>query len=115
MLCDADDEVARTAWRVAVALVPEDDKKELVDEFVKQFGRGDRHTQMSLSRALVDLGDVLAPALDKVAMHPNPAPAAHACATERQRSCNGGRLASGCDSGNPWVICWPSVGSSGGH
>ena len=39
--------------------------------------------QMSLSRALVDLGDVLAPALEKVAMHPNPTPAAHACATER--------------------------------
>ncbi|MEU2715928.1 hypothetical protein [Streptomyces sp. NPDC007205] len=27
MLRDADEEVARTAWRVAVVLVPEDEKK----------------------------------------------------------------------------------------
>jgi hypothetical protein len=31
MLCDADDEVARTAWRVAVLLVPEGEKKDLAD------------------------------------------------------------------------------------
>jgi HEAT repeat protein len=82
MLRDADDEVARTAWRVAVALVPEDQKKNLVDELVAQLGRGDRNVQLSLSRALVDLGDVIEPALAKAAANPDPAVAAHARATE---------------------------------
>lgn len=82
MLRDADDEVARTAWRVAVALVPEDEKKDLVDELVVQLGRGDRTVQLSLSRALVDLGDVIEPALEKAAANSDPAVAAHARATE---------------------------------
>ena len=82
MLRDADDEVARTAWRTAVALVPEDEKQDLVDELVRQLGRGDREVQLSLSRALVDLGDVIEPALEKAAANPDPAVAAHARATE---------------------------------
>ncbi len=82
MLRDADDEVARTAWRVAVALVPEGEKKALADELVVQLGRGDRSVQLSLSRALVDLGDVIEPALEKAAANPDPAVAAHARATE---------------------------------
>ncbi|MDT3445077.1 HEAT repeat domain-containing protein [Pseudofrankia sp. BMG5.37] len=82
MLRDADDEVARTAWRVAVALVPEDEKKDLADELVVQLGRGDRNVQLSLSRALVDLGNVIEPALEKAAANPDPAVAAHARATE---------------------------------
>ncbi|GEC03607.1 hypothetical protein SSP24_12620 [Streptomyces spinoverrucosus] len=85
LLRDADDEVARTAWRVAVVLVPEDEKKYLVDELVMQLGRGDRNVQLSLSRALVDLGDVTEPALDKAAASPDPAVAAHARATELLR------------------------------
>ncbi|CUW32598.1 MULTISPECIES: HEAT repeat domain-containing protein [Streptomyces] len=85
MLRDADDEVARTAWRVAVALVPEDEENELADELVRQLGRGDRSVQLSLSRALVDLGDVTRPALEKAAANPDPAVAAHARATELLR------------------------------
>ena len=85
MLRDADDEVARTAWRVAVVLVPEDEKKDLVDELVMQLGRGDRNVQRSLSRALVDLGDVTKPALEKAAANPDPVAAAHARATELLR------------------------------
>ncbi|MFH9981764.1 HEAT repeat domain-containing protein [Streptomyces sp. NPDC017179] len=85
MLRDADDEVARTAWRVAVVLVPEDEKKDLSDELVTQLGRGDRDVQLSLSRALVDLGDVTGPALEKAAASPDPAVAAHAGATELLR------------------------------
>ncbi|MFJ8048358.1 HEAT repeat domain-containing protein [Streptomyces luteogriseus] len=81
MLRDADDEVARTAWRVAVVLVPEDEKKDLADELVVQLGRGDRKVQLSLSRALVDLGDVIKPALERVAESSDPAVAAHARAT----------------------------------
>jgi HEAT repeat protein len=85
MLRDADDEVARTAWRVAVALVPEDEKVDLVDELVTQLGRGDRDVRLSLSRALVDLGDVITPALEKAATNPDPAVASHARATELLR------------------------------
>ncbi|MCQ4045882.1 HEAT repeat domain-containing protein [Streptantibioticus rubrisoli] len=85
MLRDADDEVARAAWRVAVVLVPEDEKEDLVDELVTQLGRGDRDVQLSLSRALVDLGDVTKPVLEKAAAHPDPAVATHASATELLR------------------------------
>ncbi|MGW3207567.1 HEAT repeat domain-containing protein [Streptomyces sp. NPDC001135] len=85
MLRDADDEVARTAWRVAVVLVPEDEKKDLADELVLQLGRGDRDVRLSLSRALVGLGDVTEPALQKAAANPDPVVAAHARATELLR------------------------------
>ncbi|WP_055693916.1 hypothetical protein [Streptomyces prasinopilosus] len=85
MLRDADDEVARTAWRVAVALVPEGEEKDLADELVLQLGRGDRTVQLSLSRALTGLGDAVGPALEKAARHPDPAVAAHARATELLR------------------------------
>jgi HEAT repeat protein len=81
MLRDADDEVARTAWRVAVVLVPEDGKQDLADELVRQLGRGDRNVRLSLSRAFVDLGDVTEPALEKAAAGPDPEVAAHARAT----------------------------------
>ncbi|WP_309141717.1 HEAT repeat domain-containing protein [Streptomyces griseicoloratus] len=85
MLHDADDEVARTAWRVAVVLVPEDEKADLAGELVRELGRGDRDVQLSLSRALVGLGDVTGPALERAAASPDPAVAAHARATELLR------------------------------
>ena len=78
MLRDSDDELARTAWRCAVALVPEGEKKALGEELAGQLGRGDRDVQLSLSRALIGLGDAVEPALDKAAESPNPAKAAHA-------------------------------------
>lgn len=82
MVRDADDEVARTAWRVAVALVPAEEKNDLAGELVTQLGRGDRTVRLSLSRALVDLGDVIEPALERAAMNPDLAVATHARATE---------------------------------
>ncbi|MEU1463167.1 HEAT repeat domain-containing protein [Streptomyces sp. NPDC005727] len=85
MLRDADDEVARTAWRVAVVLVAEDDKEDLAGELATQLGRGDREVRLSLSRTLVDLGDVTAPALEKAAADPDPVVATHARATELLR------------------------------
>ncbi|WP_455753740.1 HEAT repeat domain-containing protein [Streptomyces luteogriseus] len=85
MLRDADDEAARTAWRVAVLLVPEDEEKELAGELVLQLGRGDRKVQLSLSRALAGLGDVIKPALERAAASSDPAVAAHARATELLR------------------------------
>ncbi|MFD5466373.1 HEAT repeat domain-containing protein [Kitasatospora sp. NPDC127059] len=81
LLRDADDEVARTAWRVAVVLVPEDRREDLADELVRQLGRGDRTVRLSLSRAFVDLGPVTESALEKAAADPDPAVAAHARAT----------------------------------
>ncbi|MER6472671.1 HEAT repeat domain-containing protein [Streptomyces collinus] len=80
-LHDPDDEVARTAWRVAVALVPEDGKKDLAADLVTQLGRGDRGVRLSLSRALVELGHETEAVLAKAAEHPDPAVAAHARAT----------------------------------
>jgi HEAT repeat protein len=57
LLRDPDDEVARSAWRAAVVLVPEHDRAELASRLVMQFGRGGREVQLSLSRALAGLGD----------------------------------------------------------
>ncbi len=85
MLRDSDDELARTAWRCAFALVPEGEKKALGEELASQLGRGDRDVQLSLSRALIGLGDAVEPALGKAAESPNPAKAAHARATESLR------------------------------
>src|SRR6185369_1466843 len=54
LLRDSDDEVARSAWRAAVILVPDGQEKDLAEELATQLGRrGDRDVQLSLSRALV--------------------------------------------------------------
>lgn len=82
LLRDTDDEVARTAWRVAVILVPEAEEGGLAEELVRQLGRGDRDVRLSLSRALVDLGEATRPALEQAAAHPDPAVSTHARATE---------------------------------
>lgn len=52
LLRDADDEVARSAWRAAVVLVPHGQEKNLAEELSVHFGRGTRELQLSLSRAL---------------------------------------------------------------
>ncbi|MFD7166327.1 HEAT repeat domain-containing protein [Streptomyces violascens] len=83
LLSDADDEVARSAWRAAVILVPEGEEAALAAVLVTQLGRGERETQLSLSRALVALGDVIAPALLAVTTAPGLRVRAHALATQR--------------------------------
>jgi HEAT repeat protein len=84
LLRDPDDEVARSAWRAAVILVPDGQKKELAEELASQLGRGDRDVQLSLSRALVALGqDVVEPVLRKAMASGNAGVHAHASATER--------------------------------
>ena len=85
MLDDPDDGVARTAWRTAVVLVPEDEKASLAEDLARQLGRGDRGVQRSLSRALIDLGEFAAPVLEKAAQSLDPRMAAHARATELLR------------------------------
>jgi HEAT repeat protein len=83
LLRDSDDEVARSAWRAAVVLVPAAERKGLAVELVAQLGRGDRNVRLSLSRALVALGDVIEPALRKGLASADPTVRAHARATER--------------------------------
>ncbi|MFF8731663.1 HEAT repeat domain-containing protein [Streptomyces sp. NPDC015171] len=83
LLSDADDEVARSAWRAAVALVPEDAKGELAVVLAGQLGRGEHETQLSLSRALVALGEAMLPALGAATTDPDPRVRAHALATDR--------------------------------
>ena len=83
LLHDADDEVARSAWRAAVVLVPAGGEEELAQALAAQLGRGDRDVQLSLSRALVALGDAAVPVLAEAARHGNVAVRAHAIATER--------------------------------
>ena len=84
LLRDSDDEVARSAWRAAVVLVPDGQEKDLAEELAAQFGRGDHKVQLSLSRALVALGEAAAEPVLRAAMASgDPAVQAHARATER--------------------------------
>ena len=84
LLCDPDDDVARSAWRAAVILVPDGQKSELAAELAAQFGRGGRELQLSLSRAFVALGaEAVEPVLRKAMVSDAPGVRAHAIATER--------------------------------
>ncbi|WP_030744812.1 HEAT repeat domain-containing protein [Streptomyces sp. NRRL F-5135] len=83
LLSDADDEVARSAWRAAVVLVPEGEERELVVVLAAQLGRGEHATRLSLSRALISLGEVMLPTLGAATTDPDPRVRAHAIATER--------------------------------
>ncbi|MEV3872048.1 HEAT repeat domain-containing protein [Streptomyces sp. NPDC049906] len=82
---DPDEEVARSAWRAAVALVPEGEEAALAVGLATQFGRGERETQLSLSRALIALGEATVPVLADAGTAADPRVRAHALATERLR------------------------------
>lgn len=82
LLHDADDEVARSAWRAAVVLVPAGAEPALAVDLAAALGRGDRVVQRSLSRALVALGDVIEPALAAAMVQGDPVVRAHARATQ---------------------------------
>ena len=83
LLTDPDDEVARSAWRAAVVLVPDAEVPALVAVLATQLGRGERETQLSLSRALVALGEVILATLHTAMTGPDPRVRAHAIATQR--------------------------------
>lgn len=83
VLQDPDDEVARSAWRAAVALAPHEARAELAATLVMQLGRGDRDVRMSLSRALVGLGTAADSVLADAATHGNAEARTHAIATQR--------------------------------
>ena len=81
-LHDRDDDVARSAWRAALALVPAGVEGELAADLGAALGRGDRELQRSLSRALVGLGEPMLPVLDAAKASPDAKIRAHAAATE---------------------------------
>jgi HEAT repeat protein len=83
LLSDADDEAARSAWRAAVVLVPEGEEPELARVLATQLGRGERDTQLSLTLALIALGEVIMPTLRIAMMGPDPRVRQHAIATRR--------------------------------
>ncbi|MEU9360025.1 HEAT repeat domain-containing protein [Streptomyces sp. NPDC048301] len=83
LLTDADDEVARSAWRAATVLVPEGEEEDLTGVLVTQLGRGGREMRLSLSRALIALGEAAGPVLRTAAKDPDPEVRQHALATER--------------------------------
>ncbi|MEU3710259.1 HEAT repeat domain-containing protein [Streptomyces catenulae] len=85
LLTDPDDEVARSAWRAAVVLVPEEEARTLAAALVTQLGRGGRETQLSLSRALIALGGASGPALHTATADRDPRIRRHALATEQLR------------------------------
>ncbi|GAB10972.1 hypothetical protein GOARA_063_01710 [Gordonia araii NBRC 100433] len=85
LLADGDDEVARSAWRAAVATVPAGEEERLADAFATQLGRGDLDMHRSLSRALAELGESAIPALRAAAANGDPRVRDHAEATERLR------------------------------
>ncbi|WP_332310636.1 HEAT repeat domain-containing protein [Microbispora sp. ATCC PTA-5024] len=83
LLTDGDEEVARSAWRAAVVLVPEGEESELAEVLATQLGRGERETRLSLSRALIALGEVIVPTLRAAVTNRDPRVRQHAIATER--------------------------------
>lgn len=83
LLTDAGDEVARSAWRAAVALVPPDAEAALAEVLATQLGRGEPETQLSLSRALIALGEVARPVLQAAMADADPRVRQHGTATDR--------------------------------
>lgn len=81
VLTDADDEVARSAWRAAVVLVPEGAESALAVALATQLGRGGRDMRLSLSRALVALGGFTEAALSPATADADPEVRTHALAT----------------------------------
>ncbi|WP_068276833.1 HEAT repeat domain-containing protein [Aldersonia kunmingensis] len=83
LLHDAHDEVARSAWRAALVLVPTGHEATLATDLASALGRGDRDTMLSLSRTLVGLGDAVLPVLETARASNDPRVRAHAEATEQ--------------------------------
>ena len=104
LLHDTDDEVARSAWRAAVVLVPQNQEADLAGELGAELGRGDREVQLSLSRALVALGDTVLPMLTNAMAHADPGIRAHAQATEQLRRDPDGEFADALDEATRIVL-----------
>lgn len=80
---DPDDEVATTAWRAAVAVVPEGRERALVDALLRHLGRGDLERQRRLTRALAALAGVADDAVREAVSSADADVARHAARTVR--------------------------------
>ncbi|TWD82967.1 hypothetical protein FB561_4118 [Kribbella amoyensis] len=107
LLHDADDEVARTAWRTAVGLVPYGEEEQLAGELVTELGRGTRDVQLSLSRALVALGTAAEGPLTSALSSARPEVRAHARATEQLLRNPGADLGTALDEARRAVALGP--------
>lgn len=85
-LHDADDDLARTAWRAAAALVPDGEEPQLVEELIKELGRGDSGMRMALSVALLSLGDAAVEPVQRAVKSQDAQVSEHARATELMRT-----------------------------
>lgn len=83
LLSDADDEVARTAWRAAASLVPDGGEGRLAEVLAAQLGRGPRGVRLSLSQAMVMLGEAAIPVLEAARDSSDEVVRTHAIATLR--------------------------------
>lgn len=83
LLCDENDEVARSAWRAAVVLAPDGQRHDLACTLTGQLGRGGRDIQLSLSRALLGLGPIAEDLIATARNDADPKVRAHAIATEK--------------------------------
>src|SRR5690606_2050718 len=81
LLTDADDQVARAAWRAAVGMVPDSERAWLTQVLGTQLGRGSREVWLSLSRALMALGEASTPVLDAALESSDDVVRLHAVAT----------------------------------
>lgn len=83
LLQDPDDDVARAAWRTAVRVVPCGEEAPLVRILASQLGRGGREVRISLSRALLSLGEAAVPEVKRAASSEDEDVRTHALATAR--------------------------------
>jgi HEAT repeat protein len=83
LLFDSDDTVARTAWRAAVAVAPQDARAPLASTLATLLGRGDRDAKYSLARALAALAPESGAALHRASDVDDAETRIHALATQR--------------------------------
>ena len=83
LLDDEDDDVARTAWRAAAGLVPDQAKEWLATRLAAQFGRGGREVRLSLSQALCSLGNDALPVIEQAMGSADDDVRLHALTTKR--------------------------------
>ncbi len=83
LLDDGDDDVARTAWRAATGLVPDQSRDWLAERLAAHFGRGGREVRLSLSQALCSLGEDALPVIERAMTSDNDEVRLHALTTKR--------------------------------
>ncbi|WP_256728849.1 HEAT repeat domain-containing protein [Microbacterium oleivorans] len=82
LIHDADPEVAKTAWRAAAGLAPDEAKPALAGELARHFGDEADDVRQSLSRAFVALGPAGQAVVDDAAASPDWDVRVHALATD---------------------------------